>query len=212
MKKLLILVSCLWVTHGALAEQPCKVKIPSKGLGECSAGTMQHMVLMGGANVDGTTVTGDVRVLGNLNAKNFTVEQSLRVKGNTNLTSSKIMGEMNLSGDLKAKETSMGGGTVNGSVFLSQSAVTSDFDIKGNLHAVKTKFEGEVIVAGVKIYLENSTIGSLVIEPTNANTVQVVKLEKGSHVGDVLFTAGDGHVIVAKDASVGGVSGGSIVK
>ncbi len=140
---------------------------------------------------------------------------SIQANGSVLLEGTKVLGAVNINGNLEADEASIGSLHVNGQVGLTNCLVSNQSVVNGSLSAENSNFQGEISISSQKILLRTCSVSSLKVrEVMGYRGVQVVDLRSGTKVtGSIVVDSGNGEVWLSSNSEVNGsVSGATIVR
>lgn len=176
----------------------------------CGKATLDNLHYLGDAVLDGTTVTGsmkitgdlemhhshvnNINIIGDLTANDSDVDGEAIVKGNATLSNIKFKAPTRIVGDVKASNTE----------FATDSSIIGDMDVRN------TNFKGTLTLAADKAYMAHSN--ALTINFTKTYKSQNLYLNQNSFVnGDINFPSNHGSVYISDGARVSGkISGGKV--
>jgi hypothetical protein len=131
---------------------------------------------------------------------------SIQANGSVLLEGTKVLGTVNVNGNLDADEAAIGNLHVNGQVGLTNCLVSNQSVINGSLSAENSKFQGEISISSQKVLLRTCSIDSLKVrEVVGYKGVQVVDLRSGTKVaGPLVVDSGNGEVWLSSSSEVNG--------
>lgn len=178
----------------------------------CGAVQIENINYLGDVSLDGATVTGAMKVTGDLVMKDSYVN-NLNVIGDLKASNSEINGESDIKGDAVLSDVKMkknihivGDAKVINCEFKSEAAIVGDVDVK------ESKLFSELVLSTEKSHINNSTTKS--IRYTNSSDEQRLYLDNRTNVnGDISFPSGRGKVYLGFASRLNGkVNGGRVIK
>lgn len=140
---------------------------------------------------------------GNQKYENETID-SILVNGIATLEGTKVLGLVQVNGNLTAEKSFINSLQVNGGVKLNNCLIINRASINGSLTADNTRFEKELSIASQKITLKMCTLESLTVrEMIGFTGIQIVDLRGGTQVtGPIIFESGQGEVWISTSSKI----------
>lgn len=231
MKLFNLITITMLATSQALAANPvCK---DESGTLYCTTGEIDTLTHLGKTNLSGTHVTGQVNIMGNLDATKAELG-SLNVTGNTDATNIVIHNTTESIGNVRAAETHFDGPTqitgdlkggnnlfasntkVIGTATLNHDHFKSLFDITGKLQSESATFAASVMITACESSFYRSVMPDITMnaQPQCPSSLQKIFLKDKSQVkGNITFRGGNGKVYLSKDSALmGQIIGGSVIR
>ena len=124
--------------------------------------------------------------------------------GPTVLKETKVTGNVNISGPLKAQDVSLGSMNITGSVDIEASMVTGPVEVTGAFKAQDVKFQKDLSLTAHDMLLRHSTVdGSITVHSSTSKPY--LKIECGTAInGSVIFSGMPGVVQITNDSLIRG--------
>lgn len=177
----------------------------------CHAGEVDHLSYLGDAVLDGTTVTGSMKITGDLNMSNAQVN-TINIIGDMKASDSDVNGEAVIKGDAALSNVKFRADTrIVGDAKALNTEFSTTTSIIGDIEVKNTNFRGVLTLAADKAYMSHSTALSIYFTPTYKS--QNLYLNQNSYVnGDIHFPSNRGTIYLEVGSHVtGNVIGGNIV-
>ena len=130
------------------------------------------------------------------------------------LEGTKVLGPVEVNGELEAQGAAMSSLRVNGHASLNNCFILGTTSIDGDLDADNTKFTKGVSVSSQKIVLKNCGLSTLTVRNIPDYTgAQIVDLRGGTSVsGPIVFESENGEIWISDDCRISDVTGAKISK
>jgi hypothetical protein len=215
MKKFFILSTfCLCAAgffNNLYAENVSNVCSEKDGKFYCGVGQIDGFTHLGDTVLNGTTVTGSIRIIGDTEIHNAQIYE-MSIVGDVTATDSDVSGEAGITGDttltnmrFKDKTKIVGDDQITNAEFATNATIIGRAEITG------TNFRGPLTLASSKATLSHSTSSSITF--SDSRNDQNLYLNQNSRVnGDISFPSSNGTIYLASDSRINGkVNGGKII-
>jgi len=200
--------------HSAFAEE----SVCSKNFGElkCGAGIIRQINHLGSAELNGTKITEQLQVTGNVNAKNIKAG-SIKILGDLSANRMLVKNVFHLIGSVQVNNGKFESEVnITGEGDFANSSFQKGMNITGRLNADSVTLKNELDFKGCRISLNRSKTRDVTIrkEEKCQDGKQLVYLQDGSRIdGDIRFEGGLGQVRSDMSSGITGhVIGGEIIK
>jgi len=178
----------------------------------CGAGTVESIDYTGDVILDGTTITGRLKTLGDLTAKNANINH-INIIGDADISGSQIIGSTIVVGDIHSKKTKF-----NDTVKITGDSQFSDCEFQanstfiGDMATAQTYFRADVTLSTLRSQFTHSMLKDIVVKKQDPNVKQVIDLRDRSLASNIKFSSNKGIVELSDGSSIqGSVTGGKTI-
>lgn len=226
MKKITFLLCALGTLSSAYATVDNVCQGNSSNL-HCSSGTIENLKFRGIVDIEGTTVTNLVNIIGELHASKAHLNRAY-VVGNSYLTST-IIKDVEVIGNVHSNDLNIMGSTKIVGQFNGENSIFhSDTKIVGAINCKACIFKTPVTFIGESVFrnstLENlflsthhsefygSKVNDIRVKKPNDGHDQIITISENSIVHDVYFESQKGTIYLSRDSKItGSIQGGNII-
>lgn len=228
MKKPQLLFSLfgIFVVLNGWADSVCHSK---HGILRCGIGTVQTIDYNGYANLEGTTVSGMLRVEGNADIHNAqlhqmfgrglmhltktTIADTLEVVGTVEANEVELLGPNKIVGDFYGNHVTLATtAKMIGTVDCQFCIFKNDVWLVGDITVAHSEFLGAITLNAKTSIFSYTKMHNILVKKSSDNEEQVIQLQEGSSVHDIIFESQTGKVMLSKHAQLTGtVQGGKII-
>jgi hypothetical protein len=227
MKKIskLIAIATVSTSLNAFAD----VCVEQHGTMHCTSGTVNEINYTGIVDLDGTTVTGVFKVLGNADIQDghlttmyvrgvthledSNVRNSMEIIGNLSAKKSEITGTTKIVGDLNGRNLTFGNNTnIVGTINCDQCVFKQDALLIGDVTLNNSQIQTSLLLNAKNSLFSTTKLNDITVKKPTADEQQEIQLKNGSLAHNITFENQKGIVVLDSTSKItGAVVGGKVV-
>ena len=196
------LTKSIWVAFTITIALTAQAQTSSYGSCNYSKQTVADITCYGPATIDGTTVTGTIKVFGSLKMNNTTAND-VTVNGPLTMNHANV-NNITIKGPLTMTYASANDIDVKGPLNINSSTVKGVTSVDGPVEAARSTFEKDVFSASNSVTLSSSQVIGNVTEKSSNEQAILKMTDKSTISGNVEFSGQAGQVILDSQSKVVG--------